>query len=215
MTDPQGVDASDGDSAALVFVYGSLKRGQPGHHWLNGSRCCGEAWLPGLALYDLGPFPMAVASDDPRACLQGELYRVSAPQLARLDRFEGVPRLYERQLRPLGDGRTAWVYVGRPRQVRHVARIASGVWQGRRRNLLALAMLLVPLLPCGAAAQAGDLRRDCLEWSRSHGREKVAIANRIGRDNLLTKERQFAEAQPDDTTSLYRWSDIQLLCRRQ
>ncbi len=214
MTDPQGEGLSAADSDALMFIYGSLKRGQPAHHWLGGSPCCGEARLPGLALYDLGPFPMAVASNDPQACLQGELYRVSPAQLARLDRFEGVPRLYERQLRPLGDGRTAWVYVGRPRQVRHVSRIAAGVWQGRGRNLLALAVLLLPL-PCGSASRAGDLRHDCLEWSRSHGGEKVAIANRIGRDNLLTKKRPFAEAHPDDTTSLYRWSDIQLLCRRQ
>jgi hypothetical protein len=158
---------------------------------------------------------MAVASDDPQVWLQGELYLVSTAQLARLDRFEGVPRLYERQLRPLSDGRTVWVYVGRSRQVRHVSRIPSGVWQGRRQNLLGLALLLLPLLLCGAPSRAGDLRHDCLEWSRSHGREKVAIANRIGRDNLLTKERQFAEARPDDTTSLYRRSDIQLLCRRQ
>lgn len=215
MTDPQGEGTYRSDSGALVFVYGSLKRGQPGHHWLNGSRWCGEARLPGLALYDLGPFPMAVASDDPQACLQGEIYGVSTAQLARLDRFEGVPRLYERLLRPLDDGRHAWVYVGRPRQVRHVSRIASGVWLGRHGNLLALAVLLLPLLPCGSASRAGDLRHDCLAWSRSHGREKVAIANRIGRDNLLTKQRQFAEAHPDDSTSLYRWSDIQLLCRRQ
>ena len=116
------------DSAALVFVYGSLKRGRVHHNQMDGCSWQGEAELAGLALYDLGPFPMAVATDDSNAHVQGELYWVDREHLARLDRFEGVPRLYERQSWPLRDGRAAWVYVGRPRQVRHVRRIASGRW---------------------------------------------------------------------------------------
>jgi gamma-glutamylcyclotransferase (GGCT)/AIG2-like uncharacterized protein YtfP len=120
------------DSVALVFVYGSLKRDQPNHHRLKGCSWQGEAWLAGLALYDLGPFPMAVASDDPQQQLEGEVYGLNAEQLADLDRFEGVPRLYQRQQHRLSDGRSAWVYVGRPQQVRHVPMIASGRWLGPR-----------------------------------------------------------------------------------
>jgi gamma-glutamylcyclotransferase (GGCT)/AIG2-like uncharacterized protein YtfP len=117
------------DSAAqqpqqLVFVYGSLKRGMANHQRLAGADVVGPAQLSGLHLYDLGPFPMAVATDDPAAVLQGEVYGVNAAQLAQLDRFEGVPRLYQRQRHQLSDGRAVWVYVGRPRQVRHVRRIS-------------------------------------------------------------------------------------------
>ena len=109
----------------LVFVYGTLKREMANHRRLAGARFVGPAQLGGLHLYDLGPFPMAVATDDPAAMLQGEVYGVDAVQLADLDRFEGVPRLYERQRHQLSDGRAVWVYVGRSQQVRHVRRITS------------------------------------------------------------------------------------------
>jgi gamma-glutamylcyclotransferase (GGCT)/AIG2-like uncharacterized protein YtfP len=130
MAAADGSGDSDLQQHQLVLVYGTLKRGQPNHHQLAGSAFCGAASLPKLALYNLGPFPMAVASDDPNTCLHGELYAVHPTQLAALDRFEGSPRLYERQQHRLVDGRPVWVYVGRPRQVRHVPRITSGVWPG-------------------------------------------------------------------------------------
>lgn len=128
MAAADGSGDSDLQQHQLVLVYGTLKRGQPNHHQLGGSPCCGEARLTGLALYDLGPFPMAVATDDPKACIQGELYALTAEQLGALDRFEGAPRLYERQRRQLADGRPVWVYVGRPRQVRHSPRLVRGTW---------------------------------------------------------------------------------------
>ena len=123
-----------GDSDALVFVYGSLKRGMANHGQLGQATCLGRCVLHGLALYDLGPFPMAVACNDAEAVLHGELYRLSSSQLAALDRFEGAPRLYERQRWPLADGRCCWVYVGRSRQVRHVARLPCGCWSGPRTD---------------------------------------------------------------------------------
>ena len=210
--------ASNGavDSGGLVFVYGSLKRGQREHRQLAGSHACGEAQLQGLALYDLGPFPMAIASDDPQAVLHGELYRVDPEQLARLDRFEGAPRLYERQRRHLADGRQVWVYVGQARQVRHVQRLKAGIWHGRAAQaLLLVAAALQGLAGAGGdKALAGDLRQQCQAWMAAHGREQVMIANRIGQEQLLTKAHRFAEASPNDTTSLYSWSDIQRLCRR-
>lgn len=109
----------------LVFVYGTLKRGMANHQLLVGSRFEGTATVAGLHLFDLGPFPMAIAAAaDADARLDGEIYGVSPAQLAALDRFEGAPRLYERQRHQLMDGRLVWVYVGHPRQVRHVRRIS-------------------------------------------------------------------------------------------
>jgi gamma-glutamylcyclotransferase (GGCT)/AIG2-like uncharacterized protein YtfP len=118
------------DSDVLLFVYGSLKRGMANHGELHEARWLADAQLQGLALYDLGPFPMAVVSDNAGDAIQGELFRVAPDQLAALDRFEGAPRLYQRRRWPLGDGRWAWVYLGEARQVRHVARVSSGCWQG-------------------------------------------------------------------------------------
>lgn len=126
------------DSAAqtrepeLVFVYGSLMRGMANHGQMAGCRFAGRAILQGLALFDLGPFPMATASGEPTDLLHGELYQLDGAQLGALDRFEGVPRLYERLRWPLADGRRAWIYLGRPQQVRFVKRLGDGIWRGRQ-----------------------------------------------------------------------------------
>lgn len=124
--------ANDADSAArgpsieLVFVYGTLMRGMANHQQLAGADFVGVRTVAGLQLYDLGPFPMAIrAGDDPEARLSGEVYAMSPELLAALDRFEGAPRLYERQRQQLEDGCSVWVYVGRPQQVRHVRRLSS------------------------------------------------------------------------------------------
>jgi gamma-glutamylcyclotransferase (GGCT)/AIG2-like uncharacterized protein YtfP len=109
----------------LVFVYGTLKRDEVNHHWLEGASWQGEAKLLGVLLYDLGPFPMAVIGDGTAI---GEVYAVDEPGLARLDELEGYPRLYDRQVLSLNDGRQAWVYLGRPRQVRHAPLLAGGIW---------------------------------------------------------------------------------------
>jgi gamma-glutamylcyclotransferase (GGCT)/AIG2-like uncharacterized protein YtfP len=121
--------AVQGDRVELVFVYGSLKRGMANHHHMAAAVFQGTAWLQGLALFDLGPFPMAIASGDPGHKLLGELYGVGPTHLAALDRFEGTPRLYRRQCWPLADDRNVWVYLGRPQQVRFVSRLADGIWR--------------------------------------------------------------------------------------
>ena len=121
--------------SSMVFVYGSLKRDQPNHHWLAGAAWLGEASLEGVQLFDLGPFPMAVAlPPSQQACdpLRGELYWVNGSTLDRLDQLEGAPRLFQRHWMPLNDGRSAWVYLGRARQVRHAPQILSGHWMGPR-----------------------------------------------------------------------------------
>jgi len=113
-----------------LVVYGTLKRGHPNHHWLREAPCHGFVRLEGIALYDLGPFPMAIHGSGE---VVGELYRVGAGTLAALDRFEGVPRLYQRwRCRPI-NGPWAWVYLGSSRQVRHSPKLLTGVWRGSSR----------------------------------------------------------------------------------
>ena len=127
-------DANDQEPMAPMLVYGTLKRGYANHHWLAGAPFLGDGVMAGLALHDLGPFPMAVPSPD-NPLLHGELYRVDRPTLAALDRLEGTPRLYERWLHPLQGGGRAWVYVGRARQVRHSPRLPDGRWSGPRSGV--------------------------------------------------------------------------------
>jgi hypothetical protein len=64
--------------------------------------------------------------------ISGEVYAVEGSGLARLDELEGYPRLYDRQVLSLNDGRRAWVYLGRPRQVRHAPVVAGGSWHSNR-----------------------------------------------------------------------------------
>ncbi len=112
-----------------VFVYGTLMRGHGNHHWLAGSQFEGERCLPGVQLHDLGPFPMAIRATDARShSVFGELWWINAACLHNLDRLEGHPRLYQRQRLRLSNGQQAWVYLGRPRQVRHSPLLREGRW---------------------------------------------------------------------------------------
>jgi len=72
--------------------------------------------------------------------------------------------------------------------------------------------LLLLLRP--GVARSEDLRHGCLALQRAHGSEQVAIADRIGSAQLLTRAHQPEELGSSGSRSLYSWSDIQRLCRR-
>ena len=92
----------------LVFVYGSLLRGQSNHECLEGARYVGETRTPsGYQLYDLGYYPAAVPAAS--GTIKGEVYAVDAWGLAILDRLEGYPGYYDRYLIETEHG-TAWMY---------------------------------------------------------------------------------------------------------
>jgi len=78
-----------------------------------------------------------------------------------------------------------------------------------------LPLWLPALLLHPGATRAEDLRHDCLAWQHAHGAEQVALADRIGSAQLLTRAHQPAEVGSNGSRSLYSWSDIQRLCRRQ
>jgi hypothetical protein len=89
----------------------------------------------------------------------------------------------------------------------------------RNFDLVMLPMIVMPLLagmvlavPVRATGSPGNLER-CAQWRRAQGVEKAALANQLGAANQLTKNQRLAEAQPDETRSLYRTSDLQRLCR--
>lgn len=99
------------DAHEFLFAYGTLMRGLPLHHLLEGRAAfvtCGR--ITGR-LVDLGEYPGAVP--DGAATIRGELYRLqSGALLAELDAVEGPEfprRLTQVQL---DDGRQlrAWVY---------------------------------------------------------------------------------------------------------
>lgn len=104
----------------LVFVYGTLRRGQVNHPLLQGAQALGPARTKeAYALY-LDDFPYLL--EERAVCpIVGELYGVSPAGLKLLDQLEEHPLWYERRVRPVldqeGRVRQAWVYffTGGPR----------------------------------------------------------------------------------------------------
>jgi len=148
----------------LVFVYGTLKRGQANHHWLVGAEALGRTRLQGLAMHNVGPYPMAVpvpapatdAGNDPPPLLHGELYRVDAAGLARLDLLEDVPNEYQRLRRPLVNGQEVWVYAGEPEQAAHLPPVPFGDW--------GTTPVFFPREADGATPEAVPAQRDDGQW---------------------------------------------------
>ena len=82
----------------LVFVYGTLRRGQGNfERYLATSRFAGEGTTPG-SLLNIGQFPGAIPAIDelPAGTIIGELYEVDEKTLQCLDWLEGYrPHLPE------------------------------------------------------------------------------------------------------------------------
>ena len=91
-----------------VLVYGSLRAGHEAHALLQGATRGRDGVLDGVCcLQHQGYLMLAEGSGS----ITGEVYRVSAKQLEELDRWEEVPKVYERVKRQLRDGRWISVYV--------------------------------------------------------------------------------------------------------
>jgi gamma-glutamylcyclotransferase (GGCT)/AIG2-like uncharacterized protein YtfP len=103
---------------AFVFVYGTLKRGGENHRVIAGQRFVGEARTePGFRLYQLDGYPGMVEAGAGGRSIEGELWEVDDPALARLDELEGTASgLYARvplRLQPPHGGVAAETYLYR------------------------------------------------------------------------------------------------------
>jgi len=108
----------------LVFVYGTLKRGQPNHHWLSTVENGHQKFLgEGVSL---NSFPLVIASrynipyliDKPGVGknICGELYEVDDKMLAKLDELEDHPNYYQRRIETVikNDDKKeidCWIYI--------------------------------------------------------------------------------------------------------
>nr|ART40596.1 L120 [uncultured bacterium] len=126
----------------LVFVYGSLRRGQRAHPRLRPAAVClGRASVSGR-LHDCGCYPAALPSRRPGERVHGELYRLTRPDvLAALDRYEdcdpqaphgGEYRREPAAVRLAGRRLSAWVYWHNG-PLRGARRIRTGIWRGPGR----------------------------------------------------------------------------------
>lgn len=94
----------------IVAVYGSLRQGLSNHPLLEGCPLLGTERVSGFFMRSLGGFP-AIFPSDKGESITIELYEVEQEStMAHLDRLEGHPSWYKRQLIPTSQGE-AWVYV--------------------------------------------------------------------------------------------------------
>ena len=110
------------DDSSLLFVYGTLRRGQQRHDLLEelGAEYLGQGIVVG-ELLDLGAYPGALKGG-PQSSMRvvGELYRLAdaSSALKVLDDYEdaggGAAALYRREVDPIvrsdGERVSAWVY---------------------------------------------------------------------------------------------------------
>lgn len=117
----------------LVFVYGTLRRGEPNHRLLARAAFVREArTAAAYELVDLGPFPAMVTGG--ASSIVGEIYAVDARVLADLDRLEGHPRFYRRTAVTLDDGDVVEAYLMPAAIVAGGPHIASGDWLARGKE---------------------------------------------------------------------------------
>lgn len=115
----------------LVFVYGTLRRGQHNARVLGDSVYCGQSRTEAAyIMLHLGGFPAIVTA--PKGfgrSIVGEVYAVDDATLADLDRLEGAPDFYRREMITLPDnGDQAWVYILNDDTTRAYPIIPSGDW---------------------------------------------------------------------------------------
>jgi gamma-glutamylcyclotransferase (GGCT)/AIG2-like uncharacterized protein YtfP len=108
--------ASGGPQVAILFAYGTLRRGAPMHGLLEGrTTWIGAASVAGR-LVDLGAFPGLVPARSPHERVHGDLFEIAEADrealLDALDRYEGTSFERVQQRVDGADGPViAWLYV--------------------------------------------------------------------------------------------------------
>lgn len=116
----------------LVFVYGTLMRGEHNHGLLFGSRFVSTSFTqPEFELVNLGDFPALIPAEgeDAGFAICGEVYAVDKMILEILDEVEDHPRFYRRVPVELADGLLVQAYILSQHQAAFYPRIESGDWR--------------------------------------------------------------------------------------
>lgn len=97
--------------ATLLFVYGTLKRGERNYFRIADQKFVSEATTaPKYRVFDLGPYPGLVRDGEKGLAVRGEVFAVSECALAELDDFEGVPTAFVRELIEVEGYGEVWAY---------------------------------------------------------------------------------------------------------
>jgi gamma-glutamylaminecyclotransferase len=114
----------------LLFVYGTLRQGEPQHALLGESRFIAEATTaPAFSLVDLGPYAALVPGGS--TPVVGELYAIDLQTRRTLDVERQVPILFNREKIQLADGSEAEAYLLPADKARGKRRLGHGDWKKR------------------------------------------------------------------------------------
>jgi gamma-glutamylaminecyclotransferase len=112
-----------------LFVYGTLRYGQPGHALLRGAPLLAEVHTAArFTLVELGGYPALVEGG--QTAIVGEIYEVEADILTELDRYEDVPEMYQRVSMRIA-GHDVLVYALPTERAAGRPRLADGDWSRR------------------------------------------------------------------------------------
>jgi len=101
----------------IIFVYGTLRKGEMYSSSLDRSEYIGESELEGFILRDLGEYPMAFLRDCPDLKIKIEIYKINRLTLHQLDIIEEYREgdensLYQRDIVKCKSGLSGLIYYG-------------------------------------------------------------------------------------------------------
>jgi gamma-glutamylcyclotransferase (GGCT)/AIG2-like uncharacterized protein YtfP len=113
----------------LLFVYGTLKRGEKNHHAMEDAIYLGDIQTsPDYLLVDLGPYPGMVEKQQEGFSVQGELFEIPYKLKIELDKIEDAPFLFNLELITLADGSKAFAYLYK-QSILEARMLSDGVWK--------------------------------------------------------------------------------------
>lgn len=112
----------------LLFVYGTLKRGERNHHILQHAIYHGCAHTASnYLLVELGSYPGMIENFYQGQSIQGELFEIPCALLNELDKIEDAPNLFNLEPIALANGTKAHAYIYK--KSTYDAKILSkGIW---------------------------------------------------------------------------------------
>ena len=112
-----------------VFVYGTLRVGEPYHHLMSACEYIGpRKTLPQYELVNIGHYPGLIGNG--HTAIVGDLFLVPTGTLEKLDEYEGYPEDYSRETVELEGSETAIAYIYRLNTA-DCPKILSGDWKKR------------------------------------------------------------------------------------